>query len=313
MRETFQIRPIGILRSQFKTQKGTPIQSASSQGEKGVIEVFPEFSQALSDLSGFSHLWILYRFNRIDGESLKVIPYLDTRVRGVFSTRSPRRPNLIGLAAVKLDEINGDSIKISGIDMLDNTPIIDIKPYVPDFDCHNADRIGWYSESNRKSEKVLADDRFARNEMISYFGGRVLATCLSEKTGVGKKPTLSCKLIENCGVEGDGHANSARQVSILMAEEVESYNKLHNKQAGPGDFAENILSSGLDLTKASVKDKLRIGDALLEVTQIGKEVKPDHYSFYGDRLLPNNGVFCKVLESGTIRAGDLIVLEKKSD
>lgn len=310
MRETFQIRSIGILHSKFNTQKGTPIQSASAQGEKGVIEVFPEFVQGLDDLEGFSHLWILYRFNRIPGESLKVVPYLDTRTRGVFSTRSPRRPNLVGMAVVKIDDIKDGRISISGVDMLDKTPVIDIKPYIPDFDHHEASKIGWYAESNRKSEKVLADDRFAEHESISYFGGRIVALCLSDSVGTEKKTLLSCKFAAGSGIVGDGHAGTVRQVSLLMGEDVDSYNTEHDPKAGPGDFAENIVTWGIDLLKAEVGDEFRIGDAVLEVTEIGKEVLPQHYSFNGNRLLPTRGVFCKVTSNGSARPGDMIVLKK---
>ena len=310
MRETFQIRSIGVVHSKFNTQKGTPIQSAGAQSETAVIEIFPEFVSALDDLQGFSHIWVLYRFNRIPGESLKVIPYLDTRPRGVFSTRSPRRPNSIGMAVVRLDEIKDGRLSIAGVDMLDQTPVIDIKPYIPDFDRHDAEEIGWYSESERLSQKVLADDRFARHEEISYFGGCVVALCLSDKVGTEKKPALSCKFVAGSGIEGDGHAGTVRQVSLLMAEDVERYNQEHDPKAGPGDFAENVVTRSIDLLKAEVGDELRIGDAVLEVTQIGKEVLPQHYSFNGNRLLPTRGVFCKVTNSGVAHPGDMIVLKK---
>lgn len=312
MRETFQVRSIGVLHTKFNSQKGTPIQSGSAQSEKGVIEVFPEFVQGLDDLDGFSRLWVLYRFNRIPGESLKVVPYLDTRTRGVFSTRSPRRPNLLGMAVVKIDEIKDGRISISGVDMLDKTPVVDIKPYIPDFDHHEASKIGWYAESARKSQKVLADDRFARHESISYFGGRIVALNLSAGVGTAKKAVLSCKFSAGSGMEGDGHSGTVRQVSLLMGEDIDSYNAEHEPKAGPGDFAENIVTWGLDLLKAQVGDEIRIGDAVLEVTQIGKEALPQHYSFNGNRLLPTRGVFCRIISNGVARPGDMIVLRKNA-
>jgi MOSC domain-containing protein YiiM len=140
--------------------------------------------------------------------------------------------------------------------------------------------------------------------------GKIAAVCISAQKGTAKSPVEKCRLIAGEGIEGDGHISTIRPVSLLMAEDIEKYNSSHEFQATPGDFAENIVTSGIDLTKASVGDRIKIGDSLLEVCQIGKEVLPQHYSFHGDRLLPTRGVFCKVISSGVIFAGNDIELQK---
>lgn len=140
--------------------------------------------------------------------------------------------------------------------------------------------------------------------------GKITAVCLSPQKGTAKQPVPECKLVAGQGIEGDGHIGTIRPVSLLMQEDIEKYNSSHEFQANPGDFAENIVTSGIDLSQASVGDRIKIGDSLLEVCQIGKEVLPQHYSFHGDRLLPTRGVFCKVVTGGSICAGNAIELRK---
>ncbi len=151
---------IGIVHSRFTEQEGTPIQGKMAPEETAEVEIFDEFVEGLKDLDGFSHIYLIYRFDRIEKTANLVKPYLDTEVRGVFSTRSPRRPNPIGLTVVRLASVNGNRIKVSGVDLLDKTPIIDIKPYIPDFDQHEPEKIGWYGEKKNRSSLVLADNRF---------------------------------------------------------------------------------------------------------------------------------------------------------
>lgn len=138
--------------------------------------------------------------------------------------------------------------------------------------------------------------------------GIVRAVCISEKTGTRKHVVKQCNLIAGQGIEGDGHINTHRQISLLMIEDIERYNICHKNKATPGDFAENFVTEGIDLEKAAVGYQIRIGESTLQVCQIGKEVLPHHYSFNGDRLLPTRGVFCKVLTDGIAYTDSVIEL-----
>lgn len=140
--------------------------------------------------------------------------------------------------------------------------------------------------------------------------GKVVATCVSAATGTAKTKVEQCRFIAGRGIEGDGHIDTIRPVSLLMSEDILEYNSFHEFKAEPGDFAENIVTSAIDLSQAAVGDRIKIGVAILEVCQIGKEVLPQHYSFHGDRLLPTRGVFCRVLETGVAEAGTGIELFK---
>lgn len=137
--------------------------------------------------------------------------------------------------------------------------------------------------------------------------GLIVSVCLSEKVGTAKAPVPEARFVTGLGIENDGHAGTGRQVSLLQVEHVEAFNAVHGFLAGPGDFAENILTRGIDLSRRTPGDRLRIGDtAVLEVVQIGKEILPHHYSFHGFRLLPTLGVFCRVVEGGLVAAGAAI-------
>jgi len=139
------MHPIGIIHTPFKQLTETPIQSSRSSAI-GEIEIYEDFIEGLQGVEEFSHLILLYIWHHAPkAESLKVKPFLDDNKYGVFATRFPSRPNPIGLSIVHLLECNGNKLKIQGIDMLDETPLLDIKPYVPEFDMHSTDRIGWYS------------------------------------------------------------------------------------------------------------------------------------------------------------------------
>lgn len=139
--------------------------------------------------------------------------------------------------------------------------------------------------------------------------GLVVAICISVATGTCKKSVEHCRFIAGKGIEGDGHLATIRPVSLLMAEDIEEYNASHQPKACPGDFAENVVVKGVDLRRVAVGDQIGIGQALLEVCQIGKEVLPHHYSFNGNRLLPGKGVFCRVLADGLVKPGDCVVLK----
>ncbi len=153
-------RPIGIIRTPFKSKEGVPIQPVYGKGVKGYVEVFPEYVEGLKDLEGFSHLILVYHFHLSNGYKLLVKPYLDENLRGVFSTRAPRRPNPIGISIVRLIERVGSTLHISDVDMVDGTPLLDIKPYVPDFDNRTDVKIGWLERGLRESKRKISDGRF---------------------------------------------------------------------------------------------------------------------------------------------------------
>ena len=153
-------QPIGIIHSPFKNIKGMPIQSAGAKGIKGTIELGHEFAAGLKDLEGFSHIILLYHFHLSQSYSLRVKPFLDEALHGVFATRAPRRPNSIGLSIVKLLGIEGRTLHIAEVDIVDGTPLLDIKPYVPEFDVKRAKRIGWLAKSVGRVYEAKADERF---------------------------------------------------------------------------------------------------------------------------------------------------------
>ena len=152
--------PIGVVRSPFKDREGMPIQAAAAKGVAGTVEVEPAYGGGLEDLDGFSHLILIYHFHLSRGHSLQVTPFLDDRPRGVFSTRAPRRPNAIGMSVVRLTGIEGCTLRIEGVDIVDGTPLLDIKPYVPEFDVRKAEKTGWLSRRAGRANEVKADGRF---------------------------------------------------------------------------------------------------------------------------------------------------------
>lgn len=156
----FEVKPIGIIRTPFDANNSIPIQSMNSD-VKAEADVFPEYVDGLDSLDGFSHVILLYWFHRAQSSLLKVTPYLDTQKRGLFSTRAPSRPNPIGISTVKLIGIEGNILRFEGADMLNNTPLIDIKPFVPEFDNRLEATSGWLTESLKtENQDYLGDDRF---------------------------------------------------------------------------------------------------------------------------------------------------------
>jgi tRNA (adenine37-N6)-methyltransferase len=140
----FEMNPIGIIHSPFTSKEETPIQPSRSQAT-GTIEILSQFAEGLDDLDGFSHIVLIYVFDRSEGYSLRVQPFLDDRAHGVFATRYPNRPNPLGLSVVQLLKRTDNTLHIFGVDVLDGTPLLDIKPYVPNFDVSPGEiRIGWY-------------------------------------------------------------------------------------------------------------------------------------------------------------------------
>lgn len=152
--------PIGLIRSPFKTLDNMPIQPTGAQDTLGEIHIFDEFREGLQDLDGFSHIHLLYHFHKNNGYDLLVKPFMDTVLRGLFSTRAPKRPNMIGLSVVGIEGIKGNTIYIRGVDVLDQTPLLDIKPFVTKFDAAPADRFGWLDQNAHKAEDFRSDKRF---------------------------------------------------------------------------------------------------------------------------------------------------------
>lgn len=152
--------PIGTITSPHKQIEGIPIQSKGASGIRGTIVLHPPFVEGLKDLEGFSHLILIYHFHQSDGYDLKPTPFLDNRPRGVFSTRAPRRPNPIGFSVVRLIRIQQNVLEIEHVDMLDGTPILDIKPYVPQFDIYQVDKTGWLEGKGENVGNIKSDDRF---------------------------------------------------------------------------------------------------------------------------------------------------------
>ena len=157
---SISITPIGIIETPFDNLKGMPIQPSGADKIQGTIVIDKGYEEGLSDLEGFSHIILLYHFHKSKGYNLMVKPFMDDQQRGLFSTRAPRRPNPIGLSIVQLIKIENNKISIQGIDVLNGTPLIDIKPYVPGFDAREVTKLGWLDKNYKKSESLKSDDRF---------------------------------------------------------------------------------------------------------------------------------------------------------
>lgn len=157
MRSLASLTPIGLIRTPFKEPAGTPIQPVFAGDSEGVVEVFPEYADGLRDLDGFERIWLLYWLDRAPPPRLRLVPFRDSVERGLFATRAPCRPNPIGLSCVRLLGVRGNLLTVGGVDLLDGTPVLDIKPYVPQFDAFPQSRAGWL---DRGGGQTIADNRF---------------------------------------------------------------------------------------------------------------------------------------------------------
>jgi len=153
-------RPIGVIHSPFKNVRGIPIQPRAAEGVEGVVEIFPEYVEGLKDLEGFSHIILLYHLHLVENYRLLVKPYMDDELRGVFATRAPARPNPIGISVVRLVKIDGNHVFVRNLDVIDGTPLLDIKPYVPEFDVFDVERAGWLEKRIHKLRRARDDGRF---------------------------------------------------------------------------------------------------------------------------------------------------------
>jgi tRNA-Thr(GGU) m(6)t(6)A37 methyltransferase TsaA len=141
-----EIEPIGIIYTPFKTPDKAPIQPVFAGDTQGYIKVFEKYQEGLTDVAGFSHIILVYYFHLSEGYSLRVKPYLDDNLKGVFATRSPHRPNRIGISTVRLEKIENSTLYVRGVDVINETPLLDIKPYVPEFEGKVDFKIGWLKD-----------------------------------------------------------------------------------------------------------------------------------------------------------------------
>jgi tRNA-Thr(GGU) m(6)t(6)A37 methyltransferase TsaA len=157
---SMSLNPIGVIHSSFIEARDTPIQPVFAEGSQGVVEVYEPYRQGLKDLEGFERIWLIYWFHRASRPRLLVKPYMDDTERGLFATRAPCRPNPIGISAVRLIRVENGTLYIEDVDILDGTPLLDIKPYVPKFDCFEAKRIGWFAGVKIENHTKFSDNRF---------------------------------------------------------------------------------------------------------------------------------------------------------
>ncbi len=155
-----ELRPVGLIHSPHHQAEGTPIQPRWAAGIEGTVEVFTEFAPGLRDLDGFDRIWLLYWFDRVRAAQLEVVPYLDTQTHGIFATRAPSRPNAIGISCVRLLAVDGATLRVADLDVLDGTPLLDVKPFIPDYDVFPVERVGWYAHARGTG---IADGRFAKD------------------------------------------------------------------------------------------------------------------------------------------------------
>ena len=155
-------KPIGVIHSPFKEPKGVPIQPAAAKGIKGIVEVFEEYAEGLKDLEGFSHIILIYHFHLTQKPLLMVKPYMDDELRGVFATRAPCRPNSIGVSTVRLTGVEKNILYVEDLDIVDGTPLLDIKPFVPEFDVREATSAGWLERNLHKLSSTKDDGRFTK-------------------------------------------------------------------------------------------------------------------------------------------------------
>ena len=157
-------KPIGVVHSPFKQPRGTPIQPSIIKGIKGEVEIFPEYIEGLQDINGFSHIILIYHFHLSKKSSLKAKPFMDDKIHGIFAIRGPSRPNPIGISTVRLIKVDSNILHVENLDIIDGTPLLDIKPYVPEFDKAEAKKIGWLQGNIDKLSKTKDDGRFVQKK-----------------------------------------------------------------------------------------------------------------------------------------------------
>jgi len=157
---TTTFSPIGHICTPFQSIKGMPIQPSGAIDVEGSVQIDAAYAEGLMDLEHFSHIYLIYVFHQSKGYQLQVQPFLDQASHGVFATRAPRRPNPIGLSIVQLLNRDGNTLRVKGVDMLDGTPLLDIKPYVPAFDVFQVSAVGWLENVQKGVRSQKSDRRF---------------------------------------------------------------------------------------------------------------------------------------------------------
>ncbi|TXT60385.1 MAG: hypothetical protein BAJALOKI2v1_110045 [Promethearchaeota archaeon] len=152
--------PIGIIYSPHYKIEGTPIQPVAAKGIKGKVKVFEKYKDGLKSLELFSHLFLIYIFNKVKNIQLTTKPFLDNQEHGIFSVRAPTRPNKIGISIVRLEKIEGNILHVIDVDILDKSPLLDIKPFVPEFDNRQNATSGWMKKDEDEIESKRDDGRF---------------------------------------------------------------------------------------------------------------------------------------------------------
>ena len=155
-------KPIGIIHSPYRKPKGTPIQPTAGKNIEGTVEVFPEFAEGLKDLDGFSHIILLYHFHLTAEAKLSVKPFMDDKEHGIFAIRGSARPNPIGLSVTRLLKVEGNILHIGDVDIVEGTPLLDIKPFVPEFDTKQNVKTGWLEKNIYKLQSLKDDGRFVK-------------------------------------------------------------------------------------------------------------------------------------------------------
>jgi tRNA-Thr(GGU) m(6)t(6)A37 methyltransferase TsaA len=157
-----KINPIGVIHSSIIQAEGAPIQPVFAKDSEGIVEIYEPYRQGLKDLEGFERIWLLYWFHKASAPRLIVKPFLNKSERGLFATRAPARPNPIGISSVRLLSIENGDIRVAELDILDSTPLLDIKPYISRFDSYHVRRNGWID--NVQNKQGIADDRFCNHD-----------------------------------------------------------------------------------------------------------------------------------------------------
>ena len=157
-----ELESIGTIYTEFNEIEGMPIQPAGAKGKKGKIKIKEKYHTGLKDLEEFSHIHLIYLLHKVEGYNLEVKPFMDNTTHGIFATRSPKRPNRIGMSVVKVNKIENNIIYVENVDILNETPLLDIKPYVPQLyeDTIDELKIGWFENNHKKAEFQKSDDRF---------------------------------------------------------------------------------------------------------------------------------------------------------
>jgi len=161
MENTITYKSIGIIYTEFNDIDGMPVQPSGSGNAKGKIILNDEFVPGLFDLEGFSHITLIYHLHKVTSYKLYVVPFIDNKSHGIFATRAPTRPNAIGISTVKLINIEGNTLIIEDVDMLNETPLLDIKPFYPKYDNRKKVKYGWLEAKEHVDiNKIKSDNRF---------------------------------------------------------------------------------------------------------------------------------------------------------